>query len=662
MVDSPSDMPVRDSSPSLWVAALVFSLALHGVSIALLHDSRLATFTDDALSIPGSETNIIRVSVRDDPGEIDPDLFPELFPEAVRETPDEAIERLADANAALEDSVRAFTPGDASSLAWLPALPDALPAAAVDLESPELDPGFPEAAAPLDVAATPPKAAFEIALPAVDPEELLSRLDGAAPAPATVTAGTMSDVFKAALDAASGAGREAGAGGAIAAPAHSSAAMLDPFEISEKNLLSAAAAAKESAAAKASAAAQEAAAAAQSAGGGASTAAAQGVVVARTVEMPQVDEAFVAHERAAVEALKASQDGADLAPYVSLDFEVFADPAEPDAKYFRLKIAPRSKNLLPRPGKDLVILIDTSASIGTPRLAAASAAIAQILEEMQENDRFNLVAFADDWTYAFDAWQENTPENRRAANKWTASLRPKGYTDVFSTISSILTLPRDPARSLSALVITDGDATKGVYQTNEILSRFTRINGGLASIYFYGVKEDANAYLMDLLGMGNRGGWARHKLASAKSSDLEDKKRSAAELPAFARTFARPLISDFSVVFSRKSRAESYPRLVPNLYAGGAVEIYGRCPAGQEDVVFEMRGLNGGTVYDTFFQRRFAAAAKGDGEIKREWARRKIADLTLRYAAAPDPAVLEEMHRLAEAASIEIPYQKELEQ
>lgn len=671
MVDN-AETPERDSSPSLWIAAFVFSLVLHGVCIGILRNSRVATFSDDAVA-SFQDSQPVRVSVREDVPEIDPELFPELFPEVLHESPDEALDRLQDDRASLEESVRAFSPEDAGSMAWMPELENPGGKIDVDISPADLEVPFPEDIPAAASGETVENAAAKLkfALPAVAEDELISRVGGeTAVQVSPVTAGTVSDVLKAAIEAAGakGAYRHAGSGGSGGAIAVNSlaATLPDPFEMAEKPLAEAAKRNKDSAGGESpedaagrtdvERAAEVAAAAAKS-----FQAASPSAVTGRAIELPKVDEAFVARERAAVEALKDSQEGSELAGYVSIDFESYADPAEPEAVYFKVNVQNRAKARLPVAGKDLVILVDTSASIGTPRLRSCSAAISQILEELHEKDRFNLISFADDWTYAFDSWQENNAENRRAANKWTQALKPKGFTDVFSTISSILTLPRDPARPLVALVITDGDATKGVYQSNEILSRFTRINGGLASIYFYGVVEDANAYLMDILSLGNRGGWARHKQTTKLRSDIADKERCAAELPAFARTFSRAVISDFSVVFSRSSNVDSYPKLVSNLYSGSPVEIWGRCPAGQDEVVFELRGLNGATVYDTFFRRRFANAQKGSPEIKREWARRKISHLTLEYASSKSPAVLAEMHRLAEANGMEIPYEKELE-
>ena len=64
---------------------------------------------------------------------------------------------------------------------------------------------------------------------------------------------------------------------------------------------------------------------------------------------------------------------------------------------------------------------------------------------------------------------------------------------MFSTISSVLTLPRDPGRPLIALVVTDGEANAGVSDTGAILSKFTALNDGLVSVYMYGVKTSLPA-------------------------------------------------------------------------------------------------------------------------------------------------------------------------
>ena len=77
---------------------------------------------------------------------------------------------------------------------------------------------------------------------------------------------------------------------------------------------------------------------------------------------------------------------------------------------------------------------------------------------LNTGDRFNLVAFRDRFSYAFKSWRNCTTDSFAAAEKWLAKEASYGRTDVFASIASVLALPRDPARPLVALVVTDGEA------------------------------------------------------------------------------------------------------------------------------------------------------------------------------------------------------------
>ena len=215
----------------------------------------------------------------------------------------------------------------------------------------------------------------------------------------------------------------------------------------------------------------------------------------------KVDERIVEREKAAVRELVDAPDAEELAKFVNV---AATAQTEGPWTYFKVLFSPRSN--LPVVPKDFVVLIDASGSIGKDRIKSIRAAARGILRSAANSgDRFNLVAFRDRYSYAFRSWQRCTGESFAAADRWLSSLAVHGRTDVFATISSVLTLPRDPQRPLIALVVTDGDANSGVSSTAEILSKFTALNDGLISVYMYGVRSTANRELIDTLTRGNRG-------------------------------------------------------------------------------------------------------------------------------------------------------------
>ena len=114
------------------------------------------------------------------------------------------------------------------------------------------------------------------------------------------------------------------------------------------------------------------------------------------------------------------------------------------------------------------------------------------------------------------------------------------------------------------------------------------------------------------------------------------------------------------MIFASSSRAETYPKLVTNLCEDEPIEIYGVCPADQKELVFQMRGLNGSTVFENLFRIPFATAEKLDETVRREWATRRIYALIAAYTANPKEETLRDMRLFADHYKIQIPYEKEI--
>ena len=322
----------------------------------------------------------------------------------------------------------------------------------------------------------------------------------------------------------------------------------------------------------------------------------------------KVDHKLVEREKEAVRELVNRDDASELASFVSVSV---AKQASGPWTYFRVSVRPKAD--LAVVSKDVVALIDASGSIGKDRMRSIREAAKQFLRSsMNTGDRFNLVAFRDRYDYASKVWMPCDERSFGFADRWLDNLTAHGRTDVFTTISSVLTLPRDPTRPLIALVITDGEANKGVSDTAEILSKFTALNDGLVSVYIYGVKTTGNKELIDVLTRGNRGesvvyeGWLKWNTGS--------------KLENLAARFRDPVLSDLRLVFAADAKADAYPRRLRNLYRGDSLDVVGRVPAGTREVAFSLRGLNGKTPYEGYFKLRLDnAVAADDASLAAQW-------------------------------------------
>ena len=322
--------------------------------------------------------------------------------------------------------------------------------------------------------------------------------------------------------------------------------------------------------------------------------------------MPAVDEKVVSAEKAAVRAMVNQVSAADLSSAVGVSFRSHA--AADGFTYFKATVVPNGR--LPVVAKDIVVLIDASGSIGNDRLASCRKAARQILRTCTNTgDRFNLVAFRDKFSYAFKSWRPCDAERFEAGDRWLGRLAAHGRTDVFATIASVLALPRDPARPLIALVVTDGVANEGVRGTEQIISKFSELNDGLVSVYMYGVKSAANRRLIDVLTRANRG-----------ESFIYDGWRwsAGAGIESLSERFRDPVLTDLRVVFTSACPAQAYPARLKNIYRGNSVEIIGRVPTGVKDVAFSLKGLSADVAYEGFFRQPLSSAV-ADPSLAEAW-------------------------------------------
>ena len=367
--------------------------------------------------------------------------------------------------------------------------------------------------------------------------------------------------------------------------------------------------------------------------------------------LPKVDEKVVVEEKKAVKKLRDEQQGAPFAKNVRCELASWVDPEHHDFRYFRIRMSSNPRNPLEVVPKDVIYLLDASASIANDRLKSCRKAISDDIRTLNSADRFNLVAFRDKFTYLFKTWREVDAESVERADKWLRNQTAHGRTDVFKTLRSVLAVPRSPARPLIALVVTDGEPTSGLTRSAEIISAFSELNDGLVSVYMYGVKEEANAYLMDMLTRGNRGEWTRH-------SGI--RWRAASGIPELTARFRDPVLTDVSVTFAAASKVDAYPKRVTHLYAGAPIDVYGVCPSSNKEVVFAVRGLNGTQAHEDIFRLAFDSGKTLDESLKREWAQRRLYAIAGEYACNPDENLLRDLKLFSSHFGVAIPYESEL--
>ncbi len=287
--------------------------------------------------------------------------------------------------------------------------------------------------------------------------------------------------------------------------------------------------------------------------------------------------------------------------------------------YFLLLASPEIRETATRAlPKTVVFVIDRSGSMAGKKMQQAKDALTFVLDNLGEDDLFDIVAY-DDRVEAFEPeLQRYTADTRRDALDFVDGLRPGGSTNIDGALTEALGLLADDERPAYVLFLTDGLPTAGEQSEGAIAQNADRANDTGARIFSFGVGYDVNARLLERLA-ATSGGTTEYV---RPEDDLE------ASVAALYGRITSPVLSDLDIALDGTRINRAYPRALPDLFAGSQVVWAGRYTRGG-DVTVRLTGRAGGIAQTTTF--RADLAAEGDRTrtdfIEPLWATRRVADL-----------------------------------
>src|SRR5207253_1907305 len=121
------------------------------------------------------------------------------------------------------------------------------------------------------------------------------------------------------------------------------------------------------------------------------------------------------------------------------------------------------------PGKDVVLVADTSGSMQGPKIEQARKALRECLVRLRPSDRFALISFSDYASTFENAWMSASKENLQRGEVFINALQAAGGTNIGEALQKALSFPAKPGRVRQVLFATDGQPTVGVTDTAELL-------------------------------------------------------------------------------------------------------------------------------------------------------------------------------------------------
>jgi len=238
--------------------------------------------------------------------------------------------------------------------------------------------------------------------------------------------------------------------------------------------------------------------------------------------------------------------------------------------YFLLLASPgletKDRQVIP---KDIVFVLDTSGSMAGKKLEQAKKALQFCVENLNDNDRFELIRFSTEVEPLFDKLVEANKQNRDRAETFVDHLRPMGATAIDDALKKALGLQTGRERSsednqsagrpFAIIFLTDGRPTIGTTDEERIVANVEKENDGRTRIFCFGIGTDVNTHLLDRITEKTRG-FSQYVLPE---EDIEVK------VSGFFSKIKEPVLANPELKFSDDVRVSKlYPSPLPDLFKG----------------------------------------------------------------------------------------------
>ena len=285
-------------------------------------------------------------------------------------------------------------------------------------------------------------------------------------------------------------------------------------------------------------------------------------------------------------------------------------PAGEDG-YFLLLAAPTTaKETKPTP-KDVVFVVDTSGSMAGPKLQQAKKALEFCVENLNNEDRFEIVRFSTEAEPLFGKLVDADSEHRKRASNFIADLKPIGGTAIADALQSALKARTEKTeRPFLIIFLTDGLPTVGARNPDEIVAEVKK--AGSARIFSFGIGSDVNTQLLDQIAEGTRA-FSQYVLAN---EDLEVK------VSSFYTRIKEPALTNVRLEFGGGVRTSKlYPAQLPDLFKGDQLVVTGRY-TGSGEVEAKLTGIANGREQIFTYKVKFNDSS--NDYVARLWATRRV--------------------------------------
>jgi len=330
---------------------------------------------------------------------------------------------------------------------------------------------------------------------------------------------------------------------------------------------------------------------------------------------------------------------------VGLNLITFRDPQAADEDGYFLLLAGPSVTVDPDQSipKDMILVLDQSGSMEGDKFRQAQSAMNYILNHLNPEDRFNIIAFSTGIRkYASGL---RPAEEAAEAQIWIEALAVRGSTDINLALLEAIGMA-SASRPTMIIFLTDGLPTEGVVEAEQILGNVDEAAGENIRLFSFGVGYDVDTYLLDSLSK------SQHGTTTYVTGDQAIDEA----ISGFYAKITDPILMDLSLDFGDIRAYDMYPEPLPDLFAGTQLVLTGRYKGSGFETISLSGRFNQETHTFRYEDQRFRSSG-GSDFVPRLWATRKIGYLLnqMRLSGA-EQELVDQVVRLSIRFGIITPY------
>lgn len=281
--------------------------------------------------------------------------------------------------------------------------------------------------------------------------------------------------------------------------------------------------------------------------------------------------------------------------------------------FFMLMIQPpervKTEDIPPR---EYIFVLDVSGSMNGYPLETAQDLIRNLVGNLRETDRFNLILFSGASSRMAPQSVPATAANIRQAIELINRQQGGGGTELASALESAIAIPKDDNVARSMVVITDGY----ISDEREIFDIIHQ-NLDTTSFFSFGIGTSVNRYLIDGVAKAGLG----ESFVVTDSSEAQD------TAERFKTYIESPVLTDLHVTYDGFDTYEIEPDSLPTLFAQKPVVLFGKWK-GEKSGTIRISGKTGSEDYSQEINVAGTDSLAVNDAIPYLWARTKVERLT----------------------------------